>query len=186
MATVIETIQTTYKKLFSIKLMHEAYENTGAAGSTINTALHIYPDKFTLNLFSNYDITYNYDGSMINCFMRVNGNNPYKTIPPGIRLRLIVQNKADFLHRTNITPAGSSKVYVFTNSNNTIDGGVKYITQNAAGVQDADLKAVGAVAADEKCFAVIDIIGEVASNDYRLFDTAGLRSPSFAVKFIKK
>lgn len=186
MATVIETIQTTYIKLFSVKLMHEAYENTGVAGSTIDNALNIYADKKTKNLFLRYDITYNYSGNMINCFIRAQGNKPYKTIPADIHIRLIVQKSTDFLHRTQVVAAGSGQVYLFTNLNNTVDAGIKHITKNAAGARDADLQAVGIIASDEKCFGVIDITGNAPANDYKLFDTAGLRSSSFALRFIKK
>lgn len=186
MAIVVETIQTTYKKLFSIRLMHEAYEKTGAAGSTIDNALHIHADKQTKNLFLMYDIIYSYNGPMINCFIRVKGNKPYKTIPADIHIRLIVQKSTDFLHRTQVIAAGSGQVYAFTNTNNTIDEGLKYITKNAAGAQDADLQAAGIIASDENCFGVIDIRGNAPANDYKLFDTAGLKSPSFALRFIKK
>ena len=103
-----------------------------------------------------------------------------------MRVRFLLTFKNDFLYRTRVVATGSQQVYVFSNSNNTLDGGMKHITKNAEGVTDTDIESNQVVRPAEHCSAVIDILASVTDNDFRLLNGDLLSSPAFVLRFLKK
>lgn len=195
---IVDTIRTAYKELFTVTLLHPAFETIYAykdpvtntdktiTGSSIFNAVAVEPDTATKKLFANYSIRFRGAGNMAACFIRAQLQQPFIPLPADTRIRLLLKQKNDFLYRTNILAAGSHQVYRFTNSNTTLDGGLKHITKNATGVADADLEDIATVDAEENCLAVIDIVTNVTDVNYRLLNGDTLESPAFVIRFIKK
>ena len=195
---IVDTIKTTYKELFTLTLLHPAFEtictykdpvtNTDKTitASSIFNALSVEPDTATEKLFANHSMSFQRSNNLISCFIRAQLQEPFIPLPADTRIRLLLKHKSDFLYRTNIVAAGSRQVYWFSNTNNTLDSCIKHITKNATGVTDADLEDISTVQAEENCLGVIDMLSSVTDVNYRLFDGDTLQSPAFVIRFIKK
>jgi len=195
---IVDTIKIAYKELFTVTLLHPSFEtiytykdpvtNTDKTitGSTILNVVSAEPDAATQKLFTNCAISFRSSNNTISCFIRSELQQPLIKLPANVRIRLLLKQKADFFHRTNIMAAGSRQVYRFTNENNTIDSGIKHITKNANGVTDADLEDISIVAPGENCLGVIDMLTSVTDVNYRLLNGDTLESPEFVIRFIKK
>ena len=195
---IVDTIKTTYKELFTVTLLHPAFEviytykdpdtdlEKTITGSSILNVLSVEPDAVTKKLFADYSMDYRSSNNLVSCFIRTQAQQPYIKLPGNTRIRLLLKHKSDFLYRTNMVAAGSRQVYWFSNSNNAIDSGIKYITKNSTGVADTDLEEVSTVEVQENCLGVIDILNSVTDVNYRLLDGDVLESPAFAIRFIKK
>ena len=200
MATVIDTIRTTYIKLFSVDLLHEAYQTsymlpnpdhpdvlTPVVVSGIFQALDVLPDEATKRIFASHQMGLQCSNNLVSCFVRVQDQRPFVAIPADSVIRLLLRYKSDFLNRTQAVATGSREVYFFSNSNHTMENGIKYISKNAAGVSDADKKDISAITRlQENCWGLIDImIGETDDN-YRVLNNGTVAGPAFTIKFIKK
>ena len=195
---IVDTIKTAYKELFTVALLHPAYESiytfkdpvTNAdktiTASAIFNALSVEPDTATKKLFANHSMSFRSTNNIVSCFIRAQLQQPHIKLPANTRIRLLLKQKSDFLYRTNIIAAGSRQVYSFTNSNNTMDSGIKHITKNATGVTDADLEETSTVGAEENCLGVIDMLTSITDVNYRLLNGDTLESPAFVIRFIKK
>lgn len=195
---IVDTIKTAYKELFTVTLLHPAFEtiytykepvtNTDKTitSSSIFNALSVEPDNATKKLFANHSMSFQNSNNLISCFIRAQLQQPHIKLPGNTRIRLLLKQKSDFLYRTNIRTAGSRQVYSFTNSNTTMDGGIQHITKNATGVTDADLEDISTVEAEENCLGVIDMLNSVTDVNYRLLNGDTLESPAFVIRFIKK
>lgn len=195
---IVDTIKTTYKELFSVALLHPAFEtiytykdpvtNTDKTitASAIFNVLSVEPDTATKKMFANHSMSFRNSNNMVSCFIRTQLQQPHIKLPANARIRLLLKQKGDFLYRTNVIAAGSQRVYWFSNSNNTLDSGIKHITKNATGVTDADLEDVSTIEAEENCLGVIDMLTSVADVNYRLLNGDTLESPAFVIRFIKK
>lgn len=195
---IVDTIHIAYKELFTVNLLHPAFETTFTykdpvtntnktiTGSSIFNVLSVEPDTATRKLFANQSINFKNRHDMLSCFIRADLQQPLIKLPGNMRIRFLLKQKADFFHRTNIMAAGSRQVYRFTNENNTIDSGIKHITKNANGVTDADVEDISIVAPGENCLGVIDMLTSVTDVNYRLLNGDTLESPEFVIRFIKK
>ena len=195
---IIDTIRTTYKELFTVALLHPAYEtiytykdpvtNTDKTiiASAIFNALSVEPDTATKRLFANHSMSVRSTDNIVSCFIRAQLQQPHIKLPANTRIRLLLKHKSVFLYRTNIIAAGSRQVYWFSNSNSTMDSGIKHITKNATGVTDNDLEETSTVDVKENCLGVIDMLNSVTDINYRLLDGDILESPAFVIRFIKK
>ncbi|HEY2348977.1 MAG TPA: hypothetical protein VGH64_08180 [Puia sp.] len=192
MATIVDTIMTTYQELFTVRLDHVAYETSFQVGpdtiitSSILQDLTIQPDTVTRELFKNNSIGYTCGNNMIICFLRKNSSGPYITLPSLGTIRLLIKNKNDFIKKTDVKAAGSDKVYQFTNKSKTGTASNRFITVNSTGVSDDDLMLASTVKAEEPCFGVIDIFINITDNFYRILDGNTLESPGFIILFNKK
>jgi hypothetical protein len=195
---IVDTIKTTYKELFTVALVHPAFEiiytykdpdnNTDKTitTSSIFNVLSVEPDTATKKLLANHSMSFRSSNNIVSCFIRTQLQQPHIKLPANVRIRLLLKHKSDFLYRSNIIAAGSRQVYWFTNSNNTIDSGIKHITKNAAGATDADLEEISTIEVEENCLGVIDMLGSVTDVNYRLLNGDTLESPAFVIRFIKK
>jgi hypothetical protein len=195
---IVDTIKVVYKELFTVTLLHPAFETTFTykdpvtninktiTDSSIFNVLSVEPDTATKKLSVNHSISFKNSNSTISCLIRSQLQQPLIKLPDNMRIRFLLKQKADFFHRTNIMAAGSRQVYRFTNENNTIDSGIKHITKNANGVTDTDLEDISIVAPGEICLAVIDMLTSVTDVNYRLLNGDTLESPEFVIRFIKK
>jgi hypothetical protein len=195
---IVDTIRTTYKELFTVTLVHPSYEtqftyedpvsNTSKTitGSDMFNALSVEPDADTRKLFMRYSMNYACSDNMIVCFIRADTGKPFIKFPSDMRIRFLVKFKIDFLHRTQVVATGSQQVYVFSNTNNTLDNGIKHITKNAAGVTDSDIENNSLVTPAENCSGVIDILASVTNSDFSLLNGDALSSPAFVIRFLKK
>jgi hypothetical protein len=191
---VIETIGTTYLELFTIRISNSGFERTishkdpitnvvtSIVQSSISEVLSIEPDASTRKLFLDHDMNYKWGNDMLICYVRTESTKPYFNFP-AMQIRFLVKAQSAFLRRTDVKPTGSQEVYQFTNVGRTGDAANRFLTMNAAGVEDPDKKLIGALGVEQNCFAVIDILTDVADADYRVFNAGNLVSPDYKILF---
>lgn len=175
MAVIVDTIKTSFRNLFSIRLDHVGYETTLSAvlSSSILNDFSVEPDPHTITLFKNYGLGFVSGNNTLICYIRNTGAKAFLPVPDNNSIRLLIHVNSGFIKRTAVQAAGSKQVYQFTNLGRTGNGTDKYLTVNSGGVSDNDLLGVGAVIPSSKCFGVIDIYTKDVGNDYRLFDGSG-------------
>src|SRR5687767_13749239 len=170
MSVIVDSIRTTFRSLFSIRLDHGGYERTltSIVSSFIFNDLIIEPDEPTRELFVDYGFGFICSNNTAICYVRSTGSKPFLPLPDTTRIRFLVRARSAFLRKTVIEPAGSLQVYQFTNLARTGGGADKYLTKNLGGVSADDLFAVSVVEPSTPCLAVIDIFTKDVGNDYRL------------------
>lgn len=143
-----EIINTLYKELFNIKLVHPAYATPN--GSEIFNQVKVEPDKDTKILFKRLDIDYRCVNDTIICFVRSKLATPparypqvsFVTPEADFKIRFLLSVTGNFLGNTYTAAAGSKLVYHFTNTINNVQSSNRYITKvienyNAANSYDA-------------------------------------------------
>ena len=175
MSVIVDSIITSFRSLFSIRLDHAGYERTvnGIVTSSIFNDLSLVPDEGTRALFGNYGLGFKSSNNTVICYVRSASGKSFQPFPDTTIIRLLVQVSSGFLKRTAIEPAGSTQVYQFTNIVRTGGGPDKYLTKNVGGVSADDLFGVSVVEPATASLAVIDIFTKDVGNDYRLFDASG-------------
>ena len=175
MSVIVDSIVTSFRSLFSIRLDHAGYERTvdGIVTSSIFNDLKVQPDENTRVMSANYGLGFSSSNNALVCYVRSAGSKSFQPFPDTTRIRLLVTASSTFLRKTVVEPAGSVQVYQFTNEGRTGGGADKYLTKNVGGVSADDLFAVGVVEPSKTSIAVIDIFTRDVGNDYRLFDTSG-------------
>ena len=196
---IIDKIQSTYKELFTVRLVHPGFDLDVTyrdpvsdlpkilTVSSIFNVLSFEPDIATKSLFDGCFVNYKYSNNMLICYTRTLLQKPYITFPDGASLRFMIQVQTDFINKTN-APLQTGKVYQFTNENRTGTTGNRFINKVTTGVSEInDLKNVLDVAPEKSCFAVVDILTNVTNPLYSLFSNAGnLESPDYKILFKKK
>lgn len=189
MASIVDTIKTSFRNLFSIRLDHAGYETTfsGVAVSTILNDFLAAPDEQTRTLFTNYGLGFVSGNKTLTCYIRNSGTKAFQPLPDSSLIRLLVTARSGFINNTEVQAAGSKLVYQFTNIDRTGSGTDKYLTKNSGAVSDNDLLGINIVAPSANCFAVIDIYTKDVGNDYRLFDNSGnLLGGNYKINFTAK
>lgn len=175
MPVIVDSIKTSFRNLFTIRLDHPGYERTltNAVTSSILNDLTIEPDVPTRTFFANYGLGFLCNNNTVICYIRSAENKSFLPLPDTTLIRLLVRAGSGFLRKTIIEPAGSIQVYQFSNLARTGGGSDKYLTKNVGGVSGDDLFPVSAVEPSSASLAVIDIFTRDVGNDYRLFDAGG-------------
>ena len=196
---IIDKVHSTYKELFTIKLVHPGFELTypylhhvshnpkTLTISSIFSVLSFEPDTATQNLFAGCSIDFRCGNNMVICYTRSNAQKPYIMLPHDSSLRFMIQVQTSFISKTDVVAAGSSKVYQFTNVDRSGTVGNRFINKVATGVNVTDdLKNVSDLAPEKSCFAVVDIHTTLADPVYGLFDAGDLQGPDYTIIFNKK
>jgi len=192
---IIETIGTTYLELFTIRLSHSAFETaishkdpvtnvvTSITRSSIFELLTVKPDVDTSKFFRDHDMNYKCSNNMIICYVRTESARPYTSFPATVQIRFLVNVQPVFFRSTDIDATGSKEVYQFTNVGRAGNAANRFLTTDAAGVGASDKQITGALGIEENCFAVIDILTDVADADYRVFDSGNIVGPDYRIRF---
>ena len=129
-----ESVKTTYRELFMIKLLHARYENSFE--NFLQQAIAIMPDQRTRQLFIDRRISYRFYANTLTCFMECSLYNPPAPEPKvpfipldgDLHIRFLLTGSDDFVRATYIVAAGSRHVYDFTNKISNTGGGVVFLT----------------------------------------------------------
>jgi hypothetical protein len=195
---IIETIRTSYQELFTVRLSHPAFEKiisyrdpvthalTSLTQSSIFEVLSVEPDAATRKFFLDHDMNFKCSNDMIICYLRTESTKPYVSFPEVVQIRLLIKVQSAFLRSTLIEATGSKEVYQFTNVSRTGNAANRFLTADAAGVGSSDKKTVGVLKIDQSCFAVIDVLTDVADADYRVFGGGDIVSPDYRILFIPR
>jgi len=133
-----ESVNTIYRTLFSVKLIHSGYETT--LENFLQKGISIKADSATMNLFRNYNMGYRFFNDTLTCFLRCVFVSPPALLPvvpalnisKPIQLRFLLQNSSDFFAKTYIAAAGSKKVYRFSNRVNNSSGSQLFLNDTVA------------------------------------------------------
>ena len=189
---LVDTIRQAYTELFTINFSHSGY-GTGPQTS-IADEIALAPDNATQTLFRKYEIGYKFYNHTFICFIRLKvlvpampPQVPYIPVANGLQLRLLLKAGNAFLNKTEIDAAGASQVYYFSNRVNAGSG--RYLSHDAAEVNDHDLQNVSAVKPEDSCLGVIDIFSSGAMDStYELFSGSlqQFESPGYRIDFKSK
>src|SRR5215467_12836097 len=102
MKTKLESTNTIYRELFTVKFLHSGYETS--LDNFLSKGISVIPDEDTKNLFSNYQMDYRFFNNVLVCYMRCvllsppnsQPKVPYINVSGNIRIRFLIQNSGDF------------------------------------------------------------------------------------------
>ena len=131
---MIESINSIYRPLFTVKFLHAGYETPKE--NFFSEGISIIPDMETTSLFTDYKMDYRFFNNTLICFIQCALFNPPSTEPKvlsfkidgNIKIRFLLKNSSDFLAKTYVTATGSKKVYQFSNRINNTGGGNIFLT----------------------------------------------------------
>ncbi len=189
----MDSIQTIYKELFTIKFFHDNYGSSHH--NSLSDDIRILPDEQTKKLFTNFIMDCRLLDNAFVCFIRCilfNPPNkepkiPFVKFPDNQRYRFLLQAGSNFFKTTIIDIVGSKQVYQFSNRKNV--GTNNFITQHEDGVNNDDLFSISIVNPEINCLAVVDIYNTGAINSsYDIFKNTEqqLLSPLYLVRFKNK
>src|SRR5437868_9439476 len=134
MKVKLETINSIYRQLFTVKFLHNAYETT--IENFLSSGISIGPDEDTKELFKNYKMNYGFYNNTLVCFTQCTFFNPPAPEPKipsvkidvDIKIRFLIKNSSDFFSKTYVVAAGNKKLYQFSNKINNTSGANIFLT----------------------------------------------------------
>ena len=133
-----ESVNTIYRELFTIKFIHEGFENIHE--NFLSEGINILPDQETQQLFVDHRISYRFYTNTLVSFMECSLFNPpalepkvpFIPIDGDLHMRFLVTSSEDFAAKTFVVAAGSKHTYHFTNKVSNVSGGTVFLTSPVA------------------------------------------------------
>src|SRR6188768_2891444 len=103
---IVDTIKIAYKELFTVTLLHPAFEtiytykdpitntNKTITSSAILNVISVEPDTVTKKLFINQSINFKNSNNIISCCIRAESQQPLIKLPDNMRIRFLLKQKA--------------------------------------------------------------------------------------------
>ena len=131
---VNETVQTTYRELFTIKFVHKGFETS--TEKYLSRGLRIEPDEITKQLFIDRHIDFRFYTDTLVCFIECaqfsppakEPKIPFVSIPADFKMRFLVLSSDELVSKSYVVAAGSRRTYQFSNKTNNTNGGVVFLT----------------------------------------------------------